>query len=294
MRSSSASDTADTPSGPAAASAGETASAAPGEGEGQPHRALVTGGSRGVGLAIALRLAADGWHTTVAGRDEETLKQAADTALERGLLLHTARADVTDETSVRQLFAEVTADGPLRLCVNNAGANSAQLLVKPSKEPGGEARRYPLEKWEDTLRLCLTGVFLSGREAAAAMVEAEVPGVIVNVSSASRHGAYGQSGYTAAKSGVDALTRTWSLELARYGIRVVGVAPGVIDSEALRRHSANDPRHAAYMERLQGRVPLRRWASVEEVADAVSFAAGNGYLTGTTLEVDGGGLPDQV
>src|SRR5690606_18981696 len=111
VRSSSASDTADTPSGPAATSAGETASAAPGEGEGQPHRALVTGGSRGVGLAIALRLAADGWHTTVAGRDEETLKQAADTALERGLLLHTARADVTDETSVRQLFAEVTADG---------------------------------------------------------------------------------------------------------------------------------------------------------------------------------------
>ncbi|WP_338054136.1 SDR family NAD(P)-dependent oxidoreductase [Streptomyces spiramenti] len=259
----------------------------------EPRRALVTGGSRGLGLGVAMRLAEAGYRTTVAARTPEGLAEAVARAHEAGLELHPQQVDVTDEDSVRDLFARVTADGPLHVCVNNAGANSSRLLVKPARGDR-PLQRYPLADWENTLRLCLTGVFLTGREAAAAMVEAGVPGVIVQISSAARGGAYGQSGYSAAKSGVDALTRTWALELAGHGIRVVGVAPGVISSEALHHHCERDPRHAEYMERLRERIPARRWAEVREIADAVLFAAENSYLTGTTLEVDGGGLPDRV
>lgn len=105
----------------------------------------------------------------------------------------------------------------------------------------------------------LTGTFLVGRHAAQAMLTAGTPGAIVNISSTVRHGAYGQSAYCAAKSGVEALTRTWATELGEYGIRVSAVAPGVIDGEALRRRSAANERHAAYMSDLRRHVPLRRW-----------------------------------
>lgn len=270
-------------------------------GETETRNALVTGGSRGLGLAIALRLAREGWRTTVVGRSVDRLDRAREVALDAGVELRTMRVDVTGEAEVRALFDRLTATEPLHLCVNNAGRNLSRLLVRPGSRargrPDGEHDgivRHSLQDWEATLRLCLTSVFLTGREAAAAMIRHGVPGTIVNISSTVRRGAYGQSAYTAAKSGVEALTRTWAYELAQYGIRVVAVAPGVIDGEALRQKLAADPRHAAYMERLQRTVPLGRWAAEDEIAQAVCFAAENTYLTGATVEVDGGGLPGRV
>ncbi|CAO0831500.1 hypothetical protein SMICM17S_12506 [Streptomyces microflavus] len=93
---------------------------------------------------------------------------------------------------------------------------------------------------------------------------------------------------------MEALTRTWAVELGEYGIRVSAVAPGVIDGEALRRRSAASERHAAYMADLRRHVPLRRWCDERDVAEAVAFAADNPSVTGTVLEVDGGGLPARV
>ncbi|NEA97771.1 SDR family NAD(P)-dependent oxidoreductase [Streptomyces sp. SID13726] len=260
----------------------------------ESRNALVTGGTRGLGLAVARRLAAEGWHTTVLGLDPGRLDKVRAMAAAEELPLHAVRADVTSEESVRAVFAELTGSRPLHLCVNNAGRNLSRLLLRAPRADGGELLTHPLDEWERTLRLCLTGVFLVGREAAAAMVRHGVGGTIVNVSSGLAAGAYGQSAYTAAKAGVEALTRTWSYELGGHGIRVVAVAPGVMDGEALREKSTALPRHARYMDGLKRFVPLGRWGAEEEVADAVCFAARNPYVTGSVIRVDGGGPPGWV
>ncbi|MEU3947845.1 SDR family oxidoreductase [Streptomyces sp. NPDC029526] len=259
--------------------------------------ALVTGGSRGLGAAIARRLAAAGRHTVICGRDPQSLDAAVKAAADDGLVLHAVRADVTDERSVADLFERLAEDAPpLGLCVNNAGSNFSRRLVSVRERPDGPPllSPHPLEDFEQVLTSLLTGTFLVGRHAAQTMLAAGTPGAIVNISSTVRRGAYGQSAYCAAKSGVEALTRTWATELGEYGIRVSAVAPGVVDGEALRRRSAANERHAAYMADLRRHVPLRRWCEEKDVAEAVVFAADNPSVTGTVLEVDAGGLPPRV
>lgn len=253
--------------------------------------ALVTGGGRGLGVSIARRLAADGWRTVICGRTVDDLDRQVAKAAAEGLQLTRIHADVTDEASVDALFQELTGSGHrLGLVVNNAGANYSHRLVTMGRD-GTVGRLHPIDAWESTIRLCLTGVFLVGRRAAEMMLRQGAGGVVVNISSAASSGAYAQSAYGAAKAGVEALTRAWATELGEYGIRVVAVSPGVIDGEALRRRSAANPRHAAYMAALREQIPLRRWCTEEEVADAVAFAASNGAMTGMVMEVDGGGLP---
>lgn len=233
----------------------------------------------------------------ICGRDPESLDAGVKAAADDGLVLHAVRADVTDERSVAALFERLAEDAPpLGLCVNNAGNNFSRRLVSVKERSDGPPllSPHPLEDFERVVTSLLTGTFLVGRHAAQAMLTAGTPGAIVNISSTVRHGAYGQSAYCAAKSGVEALTRTWATELGEYGIRVSAVAPGVIDGEALRRRSAANERHAAYMSDLRRHVPLRRWCDERDVAEAVAFAADNPSVTGTVLEVDAGGLPARV
>ncbi|MET8708709.1 SDR family NAD(P)-dependent oxidoreductase [Streptomyces californicus] len=259
--------------------------------------ALVTGGSRGLGSAIARHLAGAGWHTVICGRDPDSLDAAVKAAADDGIALHAVRADVTDEESVAGIFDHLAVEAPpLGLCVNNAGNNFSRRLVSVRERPDGPPllSPHPLEDFERVVTSLLTGTFLVGRHAAQAMLAAGTPGAIVNISSTVRRGAYGQSAYCAAKSGVEALTRTWATELGEYGIRVSAVAPGVVDGEALRRRSAASERHAAYMADLRRHVPLRRWCDERDVAEAVAFAADNPSVTGTVLEVDAGGLPARV
>ena len=262
-----------------------------------PRTALVTGGGSGLGAAIARRLASLGWHTVICGRDVDRLERCARSAAGDGLTLHPTPADVTDPESVAGLFRTLAAEAPpLGLCVNNAGRNRSHQLVKVRATPEGKPRLtpHPLEDFEQTVRLLLTGTFLVGRHAAETMLAAGTPGAIVNISSTVRHGAYAQSAYCAAKAGVESLTRTWATELGEYGIRVSAVAPGVVAGEALRRRTAANERHAAYMADLRSHVPLRRWCDEADVAEAVAFAADNPSVTGTVLEVDAGGLPPRI
>lgn len=233
----------------------------------------------------------------ICGRDPDSLDAAVKAAADDGIALHAVRADVTDEDSVAGLFDHLAVEAPpLGLCVNNAGNNFSRRLVSVRERPDGPPllSPHPLEDFERVVTSLLTGTFLVGRHAAQAMLAAGTPGAIVNISSTVRRGAYGQSAYCAAKSGVEALTRTWATELGEYGIRVSAVAPGVVDGEALRRRSAASERHAAYMADLRRHVPLRRWCDERDVAEAVAFAADNPSVTGTVLEVDAGGLPARV
>ena len=141
--------------------------------------------------------------------------------------------------------------------------------------------RMSLEDWQAVIDVNLTGVFLGTREAAACMVRRGTQGVIINISSISRAGNMGQSNYAAAKAGVAALTVTWAKELARYGIRVAGIAPGVI---ATNMTAAMKPEA---LEMLKSVIPLGRLGTPEEIAHTAMYILENDYFSGRLVEVDG-------
>jgi 3-oxoacyl-[acyl-carrier protein] reductase len=239
--------------------------------------AIVTGGASGIGLAFVRRLTALGARVWALDRDEAALTAAA-AALPPTVRLR--RCDVGDERQVAETVAEVTrTDGGASLLVNNAAVLKDQALVSKLR---GRVQRHSVADWDDTLRSNLTAVFLMTREVAAGMIERRDRGLIVNVSSISRAGNPGQSAYAASKSAVDALTVTWSQELAPYGIRVVGIAPGFVETPMTARMAP------VFLDRLRERTPLKRFGTLDEFEAALQFVVETDYLHGKTLELDGG------
>jgi 3-oxoacyl-[acyl-carrier protein] reductase len=139
-----------------------------------------------------------------------------------------------------------------------------------------------LSQWQAVIDVNLTGVFLCGREAAERMVGLGNGGVIINISSISRHGNVGQSNYTAAKAGVASLAVVWARELARYGIRVGAIAPGFTHTSILE---AMKPE---ILEKMIAPVPLGRLGEPAEIAHAARFIFENDFFTGRVIDLDGG------
>jgi NAD(P)-dependent dehydrogenase (short-subunit alcohol dehydrogenase family) len=241
---------------------------------------LVTGGTRGIGAAVALRLATEG-HDLVLGylRDAEAAEECRLAVEDAGAGCHTVRADVSRADGVDQLFARAAAVGQVTGVVNNAGAT---LHL-------GALADTPVDVVEETVRLNLTGALLVARAAVRAMARSRggAGGVLVNISSgAATLGAPGEYvQYAAAKAGVDALTLGLAQEVAADGVRVVGVAPGIVET---RIHA--DAGEAGRVDRVGPLVPLGRAGRPAEVAEAVAWLMGDAasYVTGTTLRVAGG------
>jgi NAD(P)-dependent dehydrogenase (short-subunit alcohol dehydrogenase family) len=241
---------------------------------------LVTGGTRGIGAATALRLARDG-HDLVLGyaRDVRAAEEARLAAEDAGARCVVVRADLTEADRVEELFARAAEHGPLTGVVNNAGAT---LHLGPLAET-------PVEVVQATVDLNLTAALLVARSAVRALGRSYggAGGVLVNVSSGAATlgspGEYVQ--YAAAKAGVDALTVGLAQEVAGEGIRVVGVAPGIVRT---RIHA--DAGEADRPDRVGPLVPLGRAGEPGEVADAIAWlmSAEASYVTGTTLRVAGG------
>ncbi len=241
---------------------------------------LITGGTRGIGAATALRLASAG-HDLVLGYASDA--QAADEsrrAVEaKGAACRAVCADVTDPDGVDRLFAEAGQMGRVTGVVNNAGAT---LHLGPLAET-------PVEIVRQTVDLNLTSALLVARAAIRALgtTYGGGGGVLVNISSGAATlgspGEYVQ--YAAAKAGVDAMTIGLAQEAAPEGIRVVGVAPGLVRT---RIHA--DAGDAGRLERVAQRVPLGRPAEPEEIAEAIAWLLSDAasYVTGTTLRVAGG------
>ena len=243
-------------------------------------RILVTGGARGLGRTFALDLAAAGAHVGVCDQDAAGLSALADDTAERGPSVWTCQADVSNEASVEHLFAAFVAHaGGLDAVVNNAGLNRDGLLIRKS---GDTLVKLPLAKWQAVIDVDLTGVFLCAREAAWHMVAQGAGGVIVSISSLSRQGNVGQTNYSAAKAGVVAMTRTWAMELARFGIRAVVVSPGLTATEM----ALAMPEEARA--RLTESIPLHRMAAPAEVSHAVRFVLENDFINGRAIDIDGG------
>lgn len=241
----------------------------------------ITGGARGLGLAMAKHLGHQGARLALLDLERGTLDQAVNELLDQGIEARAYEVDVADEVSVSEAFSAIVADmGPLKGLVNNAGVTRDGLLIKV--KDGKVEKGLSLKQWQQVIDVNLTGVFLCGQEAALRMVEAGDGGVIVNISSISRSGNMGQSNYSAAKAGVAALTVTWAKELARHGIRVGAVAPGFIETEMTASIRPD------VLEKITKGIPLGKLGLPEDIAHSVAYIFANDYLSGRVIECDGG------
>ena len=241
-------------------------------------RILITGGARGLGLAMARELASAGARIGLLDLDPGALEQALAQLPGQGHA--SAEANVADEEAVVTAFDRLEpALGGIDVLINNAGITRDALLVKA--RDGEVSDRMSLDQWRAVVDVNLTGVFLCGREAATRMIQ-RGGGVIINISSISRHGNFGQSNYAAAKAGVAAMTVTWARELARHGIRAASISPGFASTELV----AQMPEKA--IDRITAQIPLRRLAQPAEIAHAARFIIENDYISGRDFAIDGG------
>jgi NAD(P)-dependent dehydrogenase (short-subunit alcohol dehydrogenase family) len=232
---------------------------------------VVTGAARGIGAAIAVRFAAEGYTVIGVDRDGDGLKEVM-AELPRA---QAVVGDVTDEAVMEAACERGAADG-LRALVANAG------IARP-----GRSLDYPLQAWDQILAVDLTAAFLGARAACRQMPEG---GSIVMISSVNGHlGFGGRAAYCAAKAGVQGLVRSLAVEWAPLGVRVNAVSPGTIATEMQAKFL--DTGYAS-AELFLSRIPMGRFGQPREIAEAVHFlcSPGSSYITGVVLPVDGGWL----
>jgi len=236
---------------------------------------IITGGARGMGRQFAIDLKALGAKPYIIDLIQDTIDFLNETTGIEGELI-----DVTNEKQVENFFRDYTSKyGAPDVLINNAGITADAVFVK---KKGEIIRKFPLISWENVLRVNLTGVFLCGREAAVQMVRHGVKGLILNISSISRAGNYGQTNYSASKAGVAAMTVAWAKEFAPYGIRSTAIAPGYIRTEMTARMDQK------IIEEITAQIPLGRLGEMREISRAVQFIIECDFFNGRILEVDGG------
>jgi 3-oxoacyl-[acyl-carrier protein] reductase len=244
-------------------------------------RAIVTGAASGLGQHFALQLARAG--AVVAAGDVEVrgLERLLASAEGTPGRIWISRLDVSQEASVMAFVKEAVQQlKGINVVINNAGILRDGVLA--SKE-GDWVKKLPMAQWKQVLDVNLTGPYLVTREVIAdALAQGDKEVVVVNISSISHDGNPGQSNYSASKAGLDASTRTWALELAKHGVRVGGVAPGVVDTPMLK-HISDET-----MKTLVADIPLGRVGKPEEIWLAVKFIIECEFFTGRVIEVDGG------
>lgn len=237
--------------------------------------AIVTGGSRGIGRAIALRLAAAGAEIAVCARNGEAAAQTAALVSEAGGRCVSRSVDVTDADQVKALVDEVLSSfGRLDILVNNAGITRDNLLVRMKED-----------EWDTVLATNLKGAFTCAKAVARPMMKARGGRIISIASVVGIVGNAGQTNYAASKAGLIGFSKSLARELASRNITVNVVAPGFVPDTGM----TSDLPQAA-VEGLLANVPLARPGTPEEVAEAVAFFAGDraAYITGQVLTVDGG------
>ncbi|MCL2397676.1 MAG: 3-oxoacyl-ACP reductase FabG [Defluviitaleaceae bacterium] len=237
--------------------------------------ALVTGGSRGIGAAIALEISKN-YHVIINyNSNGEKAQELANRIIEMGGSAEIIRADVSKEEEVTAMFRHIkNTYKNLHLLVNNAGITADGYVMTMS-----------LETWNKVINTNLTSVFLCTREALKIMYNAKTKGKIINMASVSGvmgHG--GQANYSAAKGGVVALTKSIAKEVSDYGITVNAIAPGFIETDMVKKVPK------ATVDNVINSIPIKRVGKAEEVAKFAAYLAGDdaGYFTGKVFTIDGG------
>ncbi len=236
--------------------------------------ALVTGAARGIGQAVAVRLAADGADLALCDVQADALGDTAELVTRHGGNAKSYAGDVADAQAVQQVVDAVLKDfGRLDILVNNAGITRDGLLARMNEEA-----------WDAVLNVNLKGAFLFTKACARVMMK-QRSGAIVNMASViGLVGNPGQANYAASKGGLIALTKSVARELGSRNVRVNAVAPGYIQTRM------TEALPAAVREKMLGAIPLGRLGTPEEVAEVVAFLAGDAsaYITGQVLTVCGG------
>jgi len=237
--------------------------------------AIVTGGTRGIGRAIALRLAAEGANVAVSYRsNDEVAEETAEAVRAAGVKSELFKGDVASSEDVQALFKGVSdVFGRVDILINNAGITRDNIMMRMKED-----------EFDEVLRTNLGGTYLCTRAALRPMVRARW-GRIVNVSSVvGLVGNTGQANYAASKAGIIGFTKSVAREVAQRGITANAVAPGYVETEL----TGNLPEEVKHQIRSQ--VPMGRFGEAEEVAEVVAFLVGEGagYVTGQTIAVDGG------
>lgn len=244
-------------------------------------RAIVTGAASGLGRTFALELTKAGAWVAAGDIDTAGLEKLAAEAGELPGRLVTAKLDVSQEPSVVKFVSDISKQfGEVNVLVNNAGILRDGLLAN---DADGWIKKLPTPQWKQAIDVNLTGCYLMAREVVADVMKRGIKqSVIVNISSISSAGNPGQSNYAASKAGLDACTRTWALELASRGVRVAGIAPGVIETPILT-HITDEAKSE-----LHAGIPLGRFGEPYEVWLALKFILECEYFTGRIVQVDGG------
>ena len=242
--------------------------------------ALVTGAGRGIGRTTATRFAREGARVCLADVEPDGAAEAAEALVDGGMDAFATRMDVTSRTEVEgAVETTVGRYGRLDILVNNAGVTRDNLLHKMADE-----------EWRTVLNVHLTGAFLCSRAVQRHMVEQRY-GRIVNVSSTSALGNRGQANYSAAKAGLQGLTKTLAIELGRHGVTVNAVAPGFIETEMTREAASRLGRDfEEFVEEMVRDIPVGRSGWPEDVAAAILYFASEeaSFVSGQVLYVAGG------
>lgn len=236
--------------------------------------AIVTGGASGIGLRVVERLHEAGATVVVADRDADALERIAARLGDR---IHPVQVDVREEADMERMVAVARELGNLRLAVNAAGMGEGSPVVDQD-----------LETWNRVISIVLTGVFLALKHEARELVRLGAGGAIVNVASINANvPTWGSAAYSAAKAGVEMLSRSAAYELAEHGIRVTAVSPGIVDTPMAKRTGNMEP---AVIARWLDHTPLGRVGTPDDIASAILFLGSDEatWITGHNLVVDGG------
>jgi len=242
--------------------------------------AVVTGAARGIGAAIAGRLAEDGYAVALLDIDGHTAKSTSEELNARGHRTMAISADISDGDQVQSAIQAVAGElGPPLVVVNNAGVTRDNLLFRLTEA-----------EWDQVMDVHLKGAFLTTKACAAHMKEAGW-GRIVTISSQSALGNRGQANYSAAKAGLQGFTKAVAIELGRFGVTANSVAPGFVVTEmtAATAERIGMP-FQDYQAAAAKRLAVKRVGNVQDIAHAVSFfvSDGAGFVSGQTLYVSGG------
>jgi 3-oxoacyl-[acyl-carrier protein] reductase len=242
--------------------------------------AIVTGAARGIGAAIAHRLAADGMSVGVVDLDEQGSARTAKEIIENGGRAVPIGADVADEQAARDAVRQ-TADelGPVTVLINSAGIIRDNLIFKMS-----------VDDWDSVMDVHLRGAFLMTRAAQAHMTQAKW-GRIVNLSSTSALGNRGQANYATAKAGLIGFTKTLALELGKFGVTANAIAPGYVETDMTQASAARQGLDFEDWKLAAARdIPAGRIGQPEDIAAVASFLCRHeaGYVSGQVIYVNGG------
>lgn len=247
---------------------------------GQTRTAIVTGAARGIGAAVAERLATDGFGVVVLDLDEASTADTVEAITKAGGTAIGIGADVSNESSVAEAVERIATEfGAPTVLVNNAGITRDNLLFKMT-----------VDEWDSVLGVHLRGAFLMTRATQKYMVEAKY-GRVVNLSSTSALGNRGQANYAAAKAGMQGFTKTLAIELGKFGITANAIAPGFIDTHmAVATAKRLGVTYEEFKQAIASETPVGRIGRPEDIANTASFLVGEGagFVSGQVIYVAGG------